>query len=294
MVMAGVGVRAGWPGHGAGKNDPVSAGLRGGGAHPHSWQAAGCYRAVAALDRHHVVQDPGGRRGPPGPAAAAQGETAMIDQHFGILAALLPLAGFASYIRDTLKGKTQPNRTSWSLWAVAPLIAFGAELAQHASLDVASLGFTLGFGPLLVVAASFTDRKSYWKLTRLDLLCGSISIVALTLWAITGQGNLAIFFSILADLFAAVPTIAKSYRHPRSESAGTYLATAAAAGITLLAIPHWTFTMYGFPLYVMVVCSIIIALIALPQPRKVVANGYSRDGRPDFGACLETSCREQH
>jgi hypothetical protein len=218
----------------------------------------------------------------------------MIDQHFGILAALLPLAGFASYIRDTLKGKTQPNRTSWSLWAVAPLIAFGAELAQHASLDVALLGFTLGFGPLLVVAASLTDRKSYWQLTRLDLLCGSISIIALTLWAITGQGNLAIFLSIVADLFAAVPTIAKSYRHPRSESTGTYLATAAGAGITLLAIPHWTFTMFGFPLYVMVVCSVIIILIALPQPRKVVVNGYSRDGRTDFGACLEASGREQH
>lgn len=239
MVMAGVGVRAG---------------------------AGGPYlRTVVGIRRW--------RAGVPGPAAAAQGEAAMIDQHFGILAALLPLAGFASYIRDTLKGKTQPNRMSWSLWAVAPLISFAAELAQHASLDVASLAFTLGFGPLLVVVASFTDRKSYWKLTWLDLLCGSLSIVALVLWAITGQGNIAIFFSILADLFAAIPTIVKSYLHPRSESAGTYLATAAGGGITLLAIPHWTFTMCGFPLYAMVVCAIITVLIVLPRPRKVAADG---------------------
>jgi hypothetical protein len=204
----------------------------------------------------------------------------MIDQHFGILAALLPLGGFASYIRDTLKGKIQPNRVSWSLWAVAPLIAFAAELAQHANLDVALLGFTLGFGPLLVVAVSFKDPKAYWRLTRLDLLCASLSMTALALWAITGEGNIAIFFSIVADLFAAIPTIAKSYLRPMSESAGTYLATAAGGGITLLAIPHWTFTMCGFPLYVMVVCAIIIILIALRRPRKSSANASCLPVRP--------------
>lgn len=199
----------------------------------------------------------------------------MINQHFGILAALLPLAGFASYIRDTLAGKTQPNRMSWSLWAVGPLITFAAELAQKASLDVALLSCTLGIGPILVVLASLRDRRSYWKLTRLDLLCGSLSIAALALWGITGRGNVAIFLSILADLFAAIPTIAKSYQNPSSESVGTYLATAAGGAITLLAIPHWTFTVCGFPLYAMTVCVVIMVLITLPRSRKVAANGVS-------------------
>lgn len=200
-----------------------------------------------------------------GPAAAAHDGAAVINQHFGILAALLPLAGFLSYARDVVRGKARPNRMSWSLWAVAPLITFAAELAQHASLDIASLGFALGFGPLLVVAASCKDRRSSWKLTRLDIACGSLSAAALALWAITGQGNIAILFSIIADFFAAIPTITKTYRNPRSESSGTYLATAAGGGITLLAIPHWTFTTCGFPLYAISVCTIIVVLITVPR-----------------------------
>ncbi len=54
----------------------------------------------------------------------------MISQNFAALAALLPLIGFAAYLRDTLRGKIPPNRVSWLLWGAAPMIAFAAELAE--------------------------------------------------------------------------------------------------------------------------------------------------------------------
>jgi hypothetical protein len=200
----------------------------------------------------------------------------MIDEHFAILAAVLPLTGFASYIRDTLRAKTQPNRVSWSLWAIAPLMAFAAELTRHTPLEIALLTLGLGLGPLLVVAASLADRGSYWKLTRFDLLCGGISAAALVLWALTGRGDVAIAFSILADGCAALPTIRKSWSYPGSESAETYLASAAGSGITLLAIQHWTFTMCGFPLYVVCVCGVIVVLITWPRTCSSRSGGEGR------------------
>ncbi|HTB48756.1 MAG TPA: hypothetical protein VK712_01600 [Verrucomicrobiae bacterium] len=195
----------------------------------------------------------------------------MLNQNFAILAALLPIAGSASYALDTLKTKTQPNRVSWLLWAIAPLIAFTAELVQHTSFRVSLLTFAVGFGPVLVVIASFANRKAYWKLTRFDIFCGSVSVLALILWAVTGKGNVAIFFSILADLFAAIPTIIKSYHHPKSESAGAFVTSIIGAGITLLTIKIWTFSNWGFPLYIMLVTIIISALILWPRQIKTTA-----------------------
>jgi hypothetical protein len=214
----------------------------------------------------------------------------MISQNFAALAAVLPLIGFAAYLRDTLRGRIPPNRVSWLLWGAAPMIAFAAELAEGTSLMVALVTFALGFGPLLVLLATFADpthdpwhiatlrsiavnlvrRRGgdhHWKLTRSDFACGGISALALTAWAVTGQGDVAIAFAIAADLFAAVPTIKKSYSRPESESANTYVASSAGAGVTLLTIPRWTFNYYGFPLYVMFVCAIIAALIVLPRPQ---------------------------
>jgi hypothetical protein len=188
----------------------------------------------------------------------------MLSSNFAIFGALLSFAGTISYVIDTLKGKTKPNRVSWLMWAAAPLIAFAAELTQ--GVGVQSLfTFVSGFGPLLVLAASFVRRKSYWKLTKFDFICGILSALALTLWAITGKGDVAILFSILADLFAATPTIVKSYKAPQTENAVAFFAGAIGGAIVLLTIKNWTFANYGFPLYILLVCCFISGTIWTPS-----------------------------
>jgi hypothetical protein len=191
----------------------------------------------------------------------------MIDSRFAILGALITLGGNLSYARDTLKAKAQPNRVSWALWALAPLIAFAAELAQQVGL-AALLTLAAGGGPLLVLVASFVDPKAYWAVTGLDVFCGCLAVVALIGWIATGVGDVAICFSILSDLFAAIPTIRKAYLHPKSESASAFVGSAIGAAVTLLTIkPHaWTFASYGFPLWIVLGCSIISALILGPRP----------------------------
>jgi hypothetical protein len=73
----------------------------------------------------------------------------------------------------------------------------------------------------------------------------------------------AIALAIAADLCAALPTIAQSWSHPEFESAGTYLASGVGAGITLLTIQHWSFANAGFAAYVLALCTVIVALIAV-------------------------------
>jgi hypothetical protein len=207
----------------------------------------------------------------------------VISPDFAILGAALPLAGFASYIRAVLAGRAQPDRVSWSLWAAAPLIAFAAEVSQHAGLRAALVTLTLGLGPLAVVLASLASPGT-WKLTRLDLACGAASVLALELWAATRQGDVAIAFAILADGLAAVPTVTKSWSHPETETAGTYLASGAGAVVTLLTVRDWTFATCGFPVYVAAVCAVISALIlvpplaSLPAGRRAAATALCRGG----------------
>jgi hypothetical protein len=190
----------------------------------------------------------------------------MISPDFALLAALLPPAGFASYIRGTLHGRVQPNRVSWALWAVSPMVAFAAELAGHVSAPVAAVTFGLGFGPLLVVVSTFARAGGAWRLGLADYACGAVSVLALAAWAVTGRGDAAIALSIAADAFAAAPTIAKSWSHPESESAGTYVASGTAGVVALLALPSWRFAGYGFPLYVAAVCAVITVLVVVPRP----------------------------
>lgn len=189
----------------------------------------------------------------------------MIDARFAILGALIILTGNAAYARDTVRGNTQPNRVTWALWALAPMIAFAAEVAQGVGLN-AVLALAVGVGPLLVVAASFLDAKAYARITPFDAGCGVLSLFALGAWAATGRGNVAILLSILADFLAAIPTIRKAYRFPHTEHAVAFLAGVVGATITLLTIngEDWGFASVAFPAYIALDSGLIAVLILAP------------------------------
>jgi hypothetical protein len=191
----------------------------------------------------------------------------MLNEHFVIVGAVLNLIGSSGYAIDTVKGTTKPNRVTWFLWAVAPLIAFSAEIKSGVGLR-SLMTFMVGFGPLLVFIASFINRKAYWKISRLDIACGVLSVLALVLWKITGTGDVAIALSIAADLLAGVPTIIKSYKEPQSESYLVFLFGATSAAITLLTIDQWTFANAGFPIYIFLICTLLFTLIKFPQLHK--------------------------
>ena len=190
----------------------------------------------------------------------------MLDPRFVILGAAISLIGIGVYAVGTLRGRVKPNRVSWILWALAPLIAFAAELTSGVGWQSLTT-LTPGLGPLLVLIASAFNRRSYWQVTRFDLTCGGLSVLALALWATTGSGNLAILFSILADGLASVPTLIKSYREPATESYWPYLATTVNGAIALLTITTWQFAEYAFPAYLVLMFAIISALIMFPDLR---------------------------
>ncbi len=202
----------------------------------------------------------------------------MLDPRFAILGALITVAGSASYARDTLRGRTQPNRVTWMLWTLAPLIAFAAEVVQGVGL-ASLMTLAVGVGPLLVVIASNLDPRAYYRLTRFDGICAVLSLAALVAWGLTGTGNIAIMFSILADLFGLVPTLRKARRDPASESASAFVASGCGAIITLLTVSVWTFANVGFPLYILVADVTLSALILTPG-RHAVAGATGEEPGP--------------
>lgn len=191
----------------------------------------------------------------------------MINQNFVILGAIIASIGSLSYLIGTIKGKVKPNKVSFLLWSLAPLIAFVAELQQGVGLQ-SLMTFVIGFFPLTIFIASFFNKNAEWKLTRFDLTCGVLSLIGLVLWYITSSGNVAIIFSILADALAALPTLVKSFNFPETESSWTYFATTLSAVITLLTVKIWDLANAGFPLYIAIVTLVISVLIQF-KPGKV-------------------------
>lgn len=185
----------------------------------------------------------------------------MISSNWIYLGALLNIIGSLTYAWNTIKGHTKPNRVTWFLWALSPLIAFGAMIGEGVAPLDGLMTFMVGFGPLIVFISSFVNKNSVWKITSFDMICGGLSVLGLIAWALTRTGNVAIFFSILADGLALLPTLVKAWREPETENHVVFRNAAISATITLLALKVYDFQHLGFPIYIFVSCVALYAII---------------------------------
>lgn len=172
----------------------------------------------------------------------------MLPSYFVYLGVAAQFFGGIPYFIDTLKGKVKPNKVSWFLWTLAPMIAFFAMLNKGTGLEMFTT-FIVGFVPLIILIASFFNKEADWKLTTLDYICGAASLGGLVLWYITKEPNVAIVFSILADGLAAVPTMVKAYKEPETEESSIFFFGIVNAAFGLLVLTEWKFANYGFNLY---------------------------------------------
>jgi len=193
----------------------------------------------------------------------------MINQNFIWAALAISIFGNFAYIRDTLKGKTKPNRVTFFLWGAAPLVAFFAQKSGGANIQILYT-LTLALLAFAILAASFIDKKAYWAITKFDVTCGSMSLVAIVLLILTGNALLALVLSLLGDFFAALPTIIKSYKHPKTETAIAYAVEIASSIIILLTIHNWVFINYCFAVYILVMNLLFTSLLVAPRKRGVV------------------------
>lgn len=172
----------------------------------------------------------------------------VIFEYLVFISSFCALMAAILYIRAMIKGKARPNRVTWLMWSVAPLIATSAELTSRVGLAILPV-FMNGFCPLLIFVSSLLVKKAYWKLTIFDYCCGTLSLLALILWILTKTPNIAILFAIASDALGAVPTVKKAWLKPVSESAEPYVVGIFSAATAFGVISTWTFSAYAFPTY---------------------------------------------
>ncbi|WP_299489714.1 hypothetical protein [Acaryochloris sp. IP29b_bin.137] len=175
-----------------------------------------------------------------------------------VFSVLISVAGASVYIRDTLAGRTQPNRVSWSMWALSPLISTAAALSAGAARWATLRIFIAGLLPLLIFLASFVNQRSYWKISIFDLTCGAFSLLAVILWGAIASPQLAILCAIIGDIFASFPTLIKTWKYPKTETGAMYIASFLSVVLVLPSIPVWNIANAAFQIHLLIMSSVLL------------------------------------
>lgn len=199
----------------------------------------------------------------------------MLPGGFVIVSVLVRLISGGRYAWGILKGKAQPNAVTWFLWGLTPMIAFFAQMQAGFSAQLA-VTLALGVSPLVIFAITVARSGIKKHLTPFSVSCGIVALMGIVLWKITNQPEIAICFSILADIFASLPTLVKSYKDPSSEYALPYLLSIGSMIITLLTIKDWSFLIYAFPLYMLCINIALYIFAAVPLRSAIGWMGIKR------------------
>ena len=179
------------------------------------------------------------------------------------MAAAIRVVSGARYALGVLRGVARPNWMSWSLWGLTAMIAFVAQLTGGAG-DEALVTFVLGVTPLIVCALAVATGRAESGRVGLSVGCAVIAVAGIVLWQLTANPMLAVLFCIIADFFASLPTLVKACVDPSGEYPLPYLMSAVAMAVTLLTVQSWTFTVYGFPLYMLLINAAIFSVASFP------------------------------
>ena len=178
-----------------------------------------------------------------------------------VVSVILMVWGGYAYFRDTLSGKTRPNRVSWLMWALAPLVSIGAAFSIDAEIWPSIRVIVGGVVPAAVFLASFVNRNSYWKLTRFDWICGGLSLLAMVFWGLANSPLTAIILATSANTFATIPTFIKAWNFPETETRLTFVTSFLSAVLILPSIQQWNIENAAFQ--IMLVISTALLLMAV-------------------------------
>ena len=187
-----------------------------------------------------------------------------------VVGVLINVGGTTAYIARVVRGKNKPNRMSFLMWSIAPIIGAAASFAQGVTWAALPILF-VGLCPFAVFVASFVNPEAYWELGRFDYLCGGLSALALILWWITSLPMIALVLAIVSDAFAGWPTLIKAWRHPDTESANGYVASMFSSATSFFVATPLNFASIAFPIYILCInMAITVGILRGRAHRRVI------------------------
>ncbi|MEL7115992.1 MAG: hypothetical protein AAGP08_10435 [Pseudomonadota bacterium] len=183
----------------------------------------------------------------------------------GVTAAVIATLAYVPYLKDTLAGRTQPQRASWFIWSVLSSLAFLSQIHEGATASLWFAGAQCGATVVILLASV---RYGVGGLVnRRDCMLLTIAAGGLALWALTDTAAYALAVTIGVSLVGGIATIEKAYIAPESETMATWVLSSLAALCALISVGRLDPVLLAYPVYLLVLKGAVITAIVIGRER---------------------------
>ena len=162
-----------------------------------------------------------------------------IKLFFGIASSLLAVLCFIPYIKDILKNKTEPHTYSWLVWTILQTVGVLAQVKEGAGYGA----WALAIGAVFCFSIFLLSFKYGTKnISRFDGFCLFASLVAIGVYVLIDNPIYAICAVALIDFVGFLPTFRKGFAEPFTETTSTFIMSAVANVLSLIALQNYNVT----------------------------------------------------
>jgi len=181
-----------------------------------------------------------------------------MKEFLGVVAVILGFVSFFPYIRDILKGKTQPHLYTYIIWGIVTALAFFGQYVAGAGPGAWTTG-VMEILTLFVLALCF--RYGTKDITGFDTVLLVIALVAIIPWFLTKDPTVSIVIATLIDVCAFLPTIRKTLNDADSETLISWVVNLLRHGVAIFALTTFTLATYIYPAALLFMNAVVVSVI---------------------------------
>lgn len=138
-----------------------------------------------------------------------------IKEVLAVAASLLALVGNLSYLLDVIKRKVKPHPYTWFVWVIVSCVVFFGQVVKGAGIGAIPTAVAEIFTLIIFL---FSLGYGFKNPPKSDKYFLALALLGLIPWILTKDPTLSVIVVVSIDLIAFMPTLRKTYCHPKSET----------------------------------------------------------------------------
>lgn len=170
------------------------------------------------------------------------------------------------YVVSIVRGQTKPHQFTWLIFTIMNGIVMTSQFLAGARASVIiSVIFFVSSGLEFVLSLKYGVRDS----SKYDRMLLGAALLTIVLWLLTRNNALAIWLTVLIDVFATTMLVLKIKKHPGSEPFWLWCIATIAFVFTCLSLADKPFgVLYVRPVYGVLSDGVVLWAILRYKPKR--------------------------
>lgn len=187
-----------------------------------------------------------------------------MKETIAIIAAVIAIVGNVPYLRDVIRKRVQPHPYTWLVWTIVSGVTFFGALQKGAGVGAIPTGAAEIF---TVIIFFFSLQYGFKQIKRIDTYFLIIALLGLIPWALTKDPTISVIIVVSIDLVAFIPTLRKTWQHPKSETPVLFSMNVVRHILTLFSLQAYNIATMLHSISMIIVNSIMTSMILFKKEK---------------------------